>query len=303
MAWRAIQDTVGTSESLAQLSDRAERLWWRLLAHSDPWGRLDARPRKLRAVCYPMLPQITDTDAGRCLLELQQAGRIVVWEKDGQHTVQIVDFEKNQPREAFRKRASSSRYPQPPASLKPVENLIETLYKLNSGPTPEPTREVAAMQGFPETFRSDSGNVPDERRGDKTRREGPTSSSVVARASDTAPDDDDDLLEELLALRPTPAQRERWTTALQNDPGRVHACLTKARASGRSIPGYLDTLIENGSHPLDHQDLEPVLTLPRCPECGPIGLPPGTTLADHRRNVHGIDSTTTDDHANVPNQR
>lgn len=284
MAWRAIQDTVGTSESLASLSHLAERLWWRILALSDPWGRLDARPRKLRAACYPMLPQITDADAGRCLLELQDAGRIIVWEKDGQHIVQIVDFEKNQPREAFRKRPPESRYPQPPASLKPVENLVEALYELDSGPIPESETEVPDMQGFPERLRNDSGTLPEERRGEETRREGPLSSSVVAR--ETHPqDDDDDLLEELLQLRPTATQRERWIDALEHDPDRVRACLASAKTRGRNTAGYLDTLIANGSHPLDE---EPAIRLPLCPECGPLHLPTGTTLADHRRNVHDV---------------
>lgn len=28
---------------------------------------------------------------------------------------------------------------------------------------------------------------------------------------------------------------------------------------------------------------------PQCPECGPIALPKGVTVAEHRRNVHGVD--------------
>lgn len=30
--------------------------------------------------------------------------------------------------------------------------------------------------------------------------------------------------------------------------------------------------------------------LPECPRCGPIRLPRDVTIADHLRNVHGVDS-------------
>lgn len=33
------------------------------------------------------------------------------------------------------------------------------------------------------------------------------------------------------------------------------------------------------------EDLQPVV-LPECPKCGPLHLPPATTLEDHLRNVH-----------------
>lgn len=155
MAWRAIQDTVGQSESLAELSDLAERVYWRLLAHSDPWGRLDARPRKLRARCWPMLG-FSDEQAGYALIELEAVGRIVVYEKAGEVVVQIVDFEKNQPREAFRKRSGTSPYPDPPRGVRPTDGLVATVFRIrrqdplfpaDSGPLPERVGE------FPEEVR------------------------------------------------------------------------------------------------------------------------------------------------------
>ena len=35
---------------------------------------------------------------------------------------------------------------------------------------------------------------------------------------------------------------------------------------------------------------QPKRRLTQCPNCGPIGLPKGVTLADHRWNVHGIET-------------
>lgn len=102
----------------------------------------------------------------------------------------------------------------------------------------------------------------------------------------TQPLDDDELEQNLQALRPYPEQLDRWRTAAHTDPDRIRSCLTKAARNGENAAAYLDTLVANGSRPLDE---EPEPGLPQCPECGPIHLPAGTTLADHRRNVHGVD--------------
>lgn len=227
MAWRAIQDTVGVSLSLAELTDQAERIWWRLLAHTDPWGRLDAHPAKVRALCFPMLTHITDEDCGRALLALEQVGRVVVWERSGKAIIQVLDFEERQPREAFRKRPLGSAFPDPPASLAPTEGLIERLYGLNSGPLPEGFRKVsgttpengvvpeeipsfAGVSGTtPDLFRNDSGNLPDEKEKEtekEKRRRVPTpSESARSQArephgADLVPHEPDHLPGEALAV-------------------------------------------------------------------------------------------------------
>lgn len=169
MAWRAIQNTVGTSESLASLSHLAERLHWRLLAHSDQWGRLDGRPRKLRALCFPMLPDVTDEMVCDALIEMAAVDRIRIYEIEGTVVVEIVDFEKHQPREAFRKRADHSVFPD---------------FRNGSGMVPDQVRKLFGISLFagvsgtvPEEVRNGSGVGPEEKRKDKTRREETTTSS------------------------------------------------------------------------------------------------------------------------------
>ena len=51
------------------------------------------------------------------------------------------------------------------------------------------------------------------------------------------------------------------------------------------------TPLEGGSRKRGRaRDAEPGAARARdCPECGPVHLPMGTTIADHRRNVHGVD--------------
>lgn len=158
MAWRAIQDSVGQSESLAELSDLAERIYWRLLAMSDPWGRLDARPRKLRARCYPML-RCSDEQVGYALLEMLAVGRIVVYEKAGVTIVQIVDFERNQPRDAIRRRPDKSRFPDPSGRPESGDALIAALFSL---------RDPGSQESIP--FAAVAGQSPLRRRRRRRRR-------------------------------------------------------------------------------------------------------------------------------------
>jgi len=227
MAWRAMQSTVGVSTTLAALTDVEERVWWRLLAHSDPWGRLDARPLKLRALCWPLLT-ITDEQAGRALLTLQELERIVVWKHSGQTIIQIVDFEKHQPREAFRKRPTASAFPDPPANLTPSEGLIESLYRLvpdtfrkDSG-IQERNPEIAGVSGsLPEGFRKPSGPDETRREGEETRQQ---QQHAGARDPDAAAED----LERLRTAGWTPRQIAAarqdlpraiaWLNHAENDP-------------------------------------------------------------------------------------
>jgi hypothetical protein len=54
MTSRIIRESALTSYSLDQLSDGAERLWWRLTAVADDHGRFNADPRVLCAMCFPI---------------------------------------------------------------------------------------------------------------------------------------------------------------------------------------------------------------------------------------------------------
>lgn len=112
MSWRAIQDTVAASESLAAVSHGAERLYWRLLSESDSYGRLRGEPMKVRATCMPLL-DVDENAIIKWLLELQDVKRIIHYEIEGRQYVQISDFDSNQPTEFLRKRGKE-RYPAPP---------------------------------------------------------------------------------------------------------------------------------------------------------------------------------------------
>ncbi len=70
-----------------------------------------------------------------------------------------------------------------------------------------------------------------------------TSSSVVD------PADDEQIEKNLEPLKPTPEQLARWVAAMRSEPERFNACLSAAKAKGRNVAAYLDTLLSNGSYP------------------------------------------------------
>jgi hypothetical protein len=116
MSYRTILDTVELSSSLAALSHGAERLFWRMLAKSDPYGRLHGEPAKVRAQCMPLLKRVRDIDVETWLDELEGVHRIVRYAGDGKALIQLVDFDENQAPDFLRKRGVS-RFPEPPENL------------------------------------------------------------------------------------------------------------------------------------------------------------------------------------------
>jgi hypothetical protein len=58
---RWLRDSILASRTLADLSDFAERLFFRLLVVADDFGRFNSDPAIVRSVCFPL-----KTDAIKC---------------------------------------------------------------------------------------------------------------------------------------------------------------------------------------------------------------------------------------------
>lgn len=114
MAWRAIQDTTPYSETLSRLSHLAERLFFRMLSQTDPWGRLEGNPVKIRAKCLPTL-DVSSEELVDALEELVNVGRIVIYtgEPNGGLACQLVEFDEHQPK-SLRGKRGPSRFGNPP---------------------------------------------------------------------------------------------------------------------------------------------------------------------------------------------
>lgn len=106
---RIIKETVCTSDTLASVSAEAERLWWRIVAQADDFGRFDARPETIRGQCLTaMLDKVTNGQVRCWLEELRASGLVHLYTCDGKPYLQIATWDKHQKR-----RAKFSKYPAP----------------------------------------------------------------------------------------------------------------------------------------------------------------------------------------------
>lgn len=126
MSWRAIHDTTPHSETLSRLSHLAERLFFRMLSQSDPWGRLPGSPAKIRARCLPTL-DVSNEELVDALVELVDVGRIVIYQAalDQELACQLVDFDEHQPKALLGKRGSSRFGPPPEPALADARRRME----------------------------------------------------------------------------------------------------------------------------------------------------------------------------------
>ncbi|MDP3702950.1 MAG: hypothetical protein Q8R78_00960 [Candidatus Omnitrophota bacterium] len=112
MPSRIIRDSIRTSPTLDELSDGAERMFWRLVTVADDYGRFEADPRVLLSQCFPLrvdrlkvkqiaewFEEMVKTDLARCYqVNGRTYGYFPTWEK------------------YQRIRAKESRYPAPPSA-------------------------------------------------------------------------------------------------------------------------------------------------------------------------------------------
>src|SRR3990167_8613083 len=105
---RFIKESIGSSETLAQLSGDEERHFWRLVVQADDFGRFDARPHVVRARAYSaMLTNVDEAESERRTLAVEKVGLIQLYVSEGRPYGQIVTWAKHQ-----QTRAKVSKYPQ-----------------------------------------------------------------------------------------------------------------------------------------------------------------------------------------------
>jgi hypothetical protein len=135
MTSRIIRDSALTSYSLDQLSDGAERLWWRLTLVADDWGRFNADPRVVCSTCFPLRAvELDPTVILTWMDELQAVGGIHRYEVNGHQYGYFVNWPQYQ-----RPARYKSKFPNPEH-----RSLAE-----NSGPQP-PLAENSGSAGIQE---------------------------------------------------------------------------------------------------------------------------------------------------------
>jgi hypothetical protein len=79
---RFIRESALTSESVAQLSDFAERLFWRLTTVADDFGWFVANPAVIQGRTMPLVNGITPKKIFAALQELENAGAVAPYESE-----------------------------------------------------------------------------------------------------------------------------------------------------------------------------------------------------------------------------
>lgn len=106
---RIIRDCAKTSPTLAQLSDAAERLFWRLTTAADDFGRFQADPKVVKGECIPLLDWPT-TKIRACLQMLADVRIVRLYSVSGRDYGEFYTWEKYQ----GKPRAHTSKHPAPP---------------------------------------------------------------------------------------------------------------------------------------------------------------------------------------------
>jgi hypothetical protein len=108
---RFIRESALASETLGQLTDFAERLFWRLTVAADDFGRFNANPSFVYGRCMPLVASASPKRITEALAELQKADTIRLYEIDGKQYGFFPAWNKYQ-----QTRAKHSKFPQPPTS-------------------------------------------------------------------------------------------------------------------------------------------------------------------------------------------
>lgn len=131
MPSRIVAESICTSEQIDALTLGAEVFWYRLLVQCDDFGRYDARPAILRSRCFPLrTARVSDRDVAGWLDELVGQDLVRVYEHDGRPYLVVVKWDGYQ-----RRRASSSRWPDPPDDPSPHSDDGDS--RASDGQTPD----------------------------------------------------------------------------------------------------------------------------------------------------------------------
>lgn len=135
---RILKESICTSDTIDQLSPQEEVFFYRLLVACDDYGRMDGRPRILRARCFPLrVDVITDDAISEWLDTFERVGLVERYTVNGQLYIQVTTWERHQ-----QVRAQRSKFPAPAdsntASASNGYQLISDDIRCPRNPNPNP---------------------------------------------------------------------------------------------------------------------------------------------------------------------
>ncbi|MBC2721822.1 DnaD domain protein [Desulfosporosinus sp.] len=139
---RNIKPSFFENEYLAELNPLARLLFIGLWGHADKEGRLEDRPKKLKAVILPY----DECNIDEYLQSLHDSGFIVRYSIDETNYIQVVNFAKHQkphPKEA------ASQIPPPPVDDIVVESYGNYTASNGNTETSKPFPSIPSLSSFP----------------------------------------------------------------------------------------------------------------------------------------------------------
>lgn len=129
----------GPIEGLSAHPD-AEILYYRLLVSVDDFGRTDARPLMIKALCFPIRMRVNADKCMQMLAALVDVGLILIYTVDNKEYLQITKWD-NKPRAAF------SKYPPPPDDVYTCMQMLPANRELKLKPEPKQNHQHGALNG------------------------------------------------------------------------------------------------------------------------------------------------------------
>ena len=153
MSTRFIKDTIWTSPNLNQLSDLAERHFYRLLPLPDDHGCCELSPDVIKGRCYPKKPKITEAMIQKWTQELVDADIIRVWEEKGRLYGWFPTWSEHQRVRSLNKRKT----PEPPSHV--VNCRQVSLNVASPSPVPCPSSLPTPQISSPPAAGATSGKL------------------------------------------------------------------------------------------------------------------------------------------------
>jgi len=164
---RILKESICESDEIDKLSWFEEVFFYRLIVNCDDYGVLDARPKILKAKCFP-LKDIPEKQIRAALNGLSTVGLVDLYERDGRPFLQLATWARHQ-----QIRAKKSKYPTPDINCNQLKSndincnqMISNDIKCSrnpiqseSNPNPNPNPNIYEAQ--PNPYRPDPDDVKD----------------------------------------------------------------------------------------------------------------------------------------------
>lgn len=93
---RMLRGQISVSPQVNDLSIKATLLFTWLIPHVDDFGRINAHPRRLKSIIFPMRDDITISDIDESLYQMADQGLIILYKIDNETFLQMTKFDQHQ---------------------------------------------------------------------------------------------------------------------------------------------------------------------------------------------------------------